>query len=139
MARLLAETVRRWASTPCAPLPCGLEVWRYCCELRGVDVTPLPPHETALQAAKLLKRHGGLAAYAGSLIEPLGWQPLRQAEPLQRGDVGVISIPAMGETCALFLGPRWAAKGDRSVLIVNGDRLAAWRLPSCLKHSPGLS
>lgn len=131
MAGLLNETLRRWARTDCDPLPCGLEVWRYCCEAAAVPVEPLPYHQDNESAAALLKANGGLVSYAGSLIEPLGWRPI-PIDEIRRGDVGVVTIPAMGKTCALFAGRLWAVKGDRNVLLVNATPLKAWRL-ECLK------
>lgn len=123
-AGLLEATLRRWAAEPCALFPCGLDVWAYCCARAGREVAPLPEHQQRRQMTALLRAHGGLASYAGSLIEPLGW---RRTEALQRGDVGVIDLPKMGKTCALFTGERWAVRGDCMVALVRPlELLRSW-------------
>ena len=65
---VLTATIARWASSGCAAFPCGLEVWRYACEASGAEVTALPPHQSRRQMSALLKREGGLVAYAGKQI-----------------------------------------------------------------------
>lgn len=78
----------------------------------------------------LLRDEGGLEKYARSLVEPLGWREI--ASPA-RGDVGVVMMPEMGLTCAISLGTRWMAKGNRFVLTLSAPHVAAWRLDQCLK------
>lgn len=123
MAGLLEETRRRWAGTSCAAYPCGLEVWRYCCERAGVAVAPLPAHDERKDMLALLRQEGGLVAYAGNLIEPLGWT--RRDAP-RGGDVGVIDAPGLGHTCAIFLGRRWAAKGNGFMVMIPASPVAVW-------------
>lgn len=130
MAGLLDATIRRWASTPCNPFPCGEEVYVYACGIAGVDPEPLPQHKTRQQVAWLLREKGGLINYAGSLVEAMGWSRLAVPgdDRATRGDVGVVTLPGMGATCAICLGDNWAAKGDGFVLIRPALVVsAAWR------------
>lgn len=130
MAGLLEATVKRWASTPCVQFPCGEEVYAYACGVAGVEPGPLPEHKTRQQVAWLLREKGGLVNYAGSLVEAMGWTRLAIPgdDRAIRGDVGVITLPGMGATCAICLGDNWAAKGDQFVLVRPAeDILAAWR------------
>jgi len=130
MAGLLEQTVKRWAQSTCSLFPCGEEVYAYACEVAGVELVPLPVHQTRKQVADLLRAQGGLVNYAGSLVEAIGWtkvgnDPIDRA---QRGDVGVISLPGMGPTCAICLGDTWVAKGDKFVLVSPAEAVhAVWR------------
>lgn len=134
MAGLLEATLRRWATEPCVPFPCGLDVWAYCCALAGRETTQLPEHQQRRQMTALLRRHGGLAAYAGSLIEPLGWIPTGTP---QRGDVGVIDLPKIGKTCAIFTGSRWAVRGDGMVALLRPlEMLRGWTWGGALCPRP---
>jgi hypothetical protein len=138
VAGLLERTISAWSREPCDPFPCGTEVWRYACSVAGVPVPALPEHRTRRAVTALLREHGGLIPYAASLVEPLGWTRLEVpgAGVIQRGDVGVVLIPGMGATCAIYLGRRWMAKGDRAILITEAAPLAAWSAPQCRKLSP---
>lgn len=129
---VLEATIRRWASSGCDPFPCGLEVWRYACELSGVPVRPLPDHSSRRAMVDLLHLHGGLEAYARSLMLSLGWEEV--ADP-RRGDVAVVDFPAMGLTCAICLGRTYMAKGAHTVLTLPAPHRAAWRI-GCRKPLP---
>lgn len=134
---ILSRTIRQWASSGCDPYPCGLAMWRYACELSGIDEVPLPHHQTKRSMVNLLRAHGGLAAYADGLLLSIGWS--RCSSPA-RGDVGVADLPGMGLTCAISLGSKWMAKGPHRVLTVAAPHVAAWSVPVCLKPlSPQLS
>ncbi len=133
MAGLLTETLRSWAATPCEPYPCGLSMWRYACAASGREEIALPDHQTTIAMARLLKRNGGLEQYARGLLTSIGW--VEVAEP-ERGDVGVIDIPAMGLTCGIFAGRRWAVKGNLRVLLADATPKAVWRFPKCHKPLP---
>ncbi len=136
MAGFLMETAlpavaRRWASSPCAPYPCGEEVWAYACEVAGIDAPALPEHRTRRAVAQLLKAQGGLVNYAGSLMASLGWAEAAQPD---RGDVGVAALGSMGLTCAICLDaadaggwPLWMAKGDHRVITIRAPFKRAWR------------
>lgn len=137
MAGFLIETAlpavaRRWASSPCAPFPCGEEVWAYACEVEGIGLFPLPPHDTKRAMAALLKAQGGLVNYAGTLMTSLGWQQVARPD---RGDVGVAALGRLGLTCAICLDagdgldgwPLWMAKGDRKIVTIHAPFRAAWR------------
>lgn len=120
---ILQATIRRWASTGCDPYPCGLEVWRYVNDVSGVDPEELPDHSSKRAMVELLRQEGGLEAYASKLMAKLGWA--ETAHP-KRGDVGVVDLPGMGLTCAVFLGSMWMAKGPHRVVTVAADHKAAW-------------
>lgn len=136
--KALPAIARKWASSPCAPFPCGEEVWAYACEVEGIDPPPLPAHETRRAMTLLLKEQGGLVNYADSLMTSLGWQQVGQPD---RGDVGVAALGRMGLTCAICLDggdgpdgwPLWMAKGDHEVVTIRAPFRAAWRAP-CLKQ-----
>lgn len=83
--------------------------------------------------ATLLRQEGGLEPYARGLMLSLSW---REGRELARGDVGLVEIPGMGLTCAIWLGSKWMAKGPSRVLIVAAPHLASWSPPSCLKPLP---
>jgi len=108
-------------------------MWRYACEAIGIPEIELPPHQTTLSMARLLKRNGGLVEYARGLLISIGWG---EVDKPRRGDVGVIDAPGMGLTCGIFAGRRWAVKGDGHVLLVEGDPKAIWRAPPCHKPLP---
>lgn len=130
---ILSRTIREWASSGCDPYPCGLAMWRYACELSGIDEVPLPFHQTKRSMVQLLRAHGGLAAYADGLLLSIGWS--RCSSPA-RGDVGVADLPGMGLTCAISLGSKWMAKGPHRVLTIAAPHVAAWRLDGCHKPLP---
>jgi len=121
--QILQATIRRWASTGCDPYPCGYEVWQYVNQVSGVEPEQLPPHQSRRQMLELLRNEGGLMAYAASLMAKLGWA--ETAHP-KRGDVGVVDLPGMGLTCAVFLGSSWMAKGPNKIVTVAADHKAAW-------------
>jgi len=79
---------------------------------------------------ELLKREGGLVAYAGRLLTSIGWSEVEDPEP---GDIGIIDLPRHGKTCVICVSAgspaRWMARGDGIVLIAPGAHLAAWRKP----------
>lgn len=131
----LAATIRQWASSPCAPFPCGEEVWAYACAVSGIAAPPLPEHSSRRAVTALLKEKGGLVAYAGDLMASLGWE---QVGWPGRGDVGVAVFPGTGLICAICLDgngglPLWMAKGDHHVLSVRAPFRQAWRA-SCRKR-----
>lgn len=128
----LPAVARRWASSPCAPYPCGEEVWAYACEVEGIGPFPLPPHETRRAMSRLLKEKDGLVNYAGDLMSSLGWQQVGRPD---RGDVGVAALGRIGLTCAICLDagvdpddwPLWMAKGNHEVVTIRAPFRAAWR------------
>lgn len=142
MAGFLIETAlpavaRQWASSPCAPYPCGEEVWAYACEVEGIETPALPEHRDRRAVTRLLREKGGLVAYAGDLMASIGWQSIEHPD---RGDVGVAQLPAMGLTCAICLNaagfgaePLWMAKGDHRIVTIRAPFKQAWRAP-CLKQ-----
>lgn len=129
---ILSATIREWASTGCAPHPCGLEVWRYVNARSGREAPELPEHQSKKTMATLLREEGGLEAYARRLMLSLGWAEITDPG---RGDVGAVEIPGMGLTCAISLGSKWMAKGPHRVLIVPAAHRAAWRIDECRKLS----
>lgn len=107
-------------------------MWRYACEISGVEAPELPEHHERKAMLTLLRSEGGLTPYAGRLMMALQWEPV--ADP-QRGDVGTVFLPEMGLTCAISLGRRWMAKGDGFVISVPAPHVAAWRFTGCRKPS----
>lgn len=130
---ILSRTIRDWASTGCAPHPCGLEVWRYVNARSGREAPELPEHQSKKAMATLLRKEGGLEAYARRLMLSLGWQEI--SEP-GRGDVGVVEIGGIGLTCAISLGSKWMAKGAHHVLTLPAPHVAAWSFHQCPKSLP---
>lgn len=127
----LAATIRQWASTPCSPFPCGEEVWAYAARVCRRAAPRLPRHRTHAEVARLLRREGGLPAYAARLMASIGWDHV--ARPA-RGDVGLVDIPAMGLTCAICLeagepDALWMAKGARQLLVITAPHIDVWRMP----------
>lgn len=127
---VLVGTIRRWSSEPCAPHPCGEEVWRYACALAAAEMSLLPNHREDAAMVALLRREGGLANYAGKLVEGIGWQRLSGDAVPVRGDVGVVSFPGQPMlTCAVFLDPCWMTKGDGFLRADRALFSRVWRLP----------
>lgn len=139
---ILQATIRRWAATPCSPHPCGEEVWRYACEMAGVAMAQLPVHDSDRAKARLLRREGGLTAYAGRLVTGIGWQEIDDPWQAERGDVGVVAFPGQRMlTCAICLGDsglkqrsgrpdnHWMAKGDGFTRTEPAEPWTVWRLP----------
>jgi len=139
MAGLLTETIRHWASSPAPEFPCGLAVLEYASAIAGHYPDELPWHQSKEAVLGLLHAKRGLINFAASLVEPLGWHRLELSTPLQRGDIGVAYFPAMGATCAIFLGRKWAARGSHQVLLASALPNAVWRFDRCQVPLPDLS
>lgn len=125
MARLLnenvlqqhiADTLSHWASSASAQRPCGQDIWQYVCAVSGVEAPELPPHQSRADLLKLLKKEKGLANYAHKLVTSVGW--VKVEGPPTLGDVAIINIHGMGETCVVSMSNSWAIRGDYSVLSV---------------------
>lgn len=84
----------------------------------------------------LLREMGGLEAYARNLMLSLSWREIGEAEAPERGDVGVVAMPHIGLTCAIYLGRGWMAKGAHLVLTLPAPHRAAWRVDGCHKRLP---
>lgn len=125
----VAETVARWAMEPFAwgEADCAMSVLRYIEGAIGRGPILRPYYGTAATAARYANRRGGFAAICANVMDREGFE--RIASP-DRGDVGLVELPAIGLTACLCVGPgMWAAKGDRQVVIAPGTATLAWRLP----------
>lgn len=124
----LSTYLREAASRPFAygERDCGMVLAGWVLAQTGRD--PAAPlrgrYRTRLGWMRLAARAGGLAALVGPLLEAAGLR--RVAEPAA-GDVGVVRLGAIGETCAIRTGRGWAVKVNDGISILSrAEIVAAW-------------
>jgi hypothetical protein len=94
-------------------------------DLRGL-------YRTGEQAAAIVAAAGGLVAFMGGRLEPMGF--VRIDSPAD-GDIGVIVAPTgmdgdVKEVGAVRFGPLWATLGPVGIVARRADSIAAWRAPT---------
>ena len=77
------------------------------------------------EVAQTLRSYGGLLPYVRSLMSMTKFS--ETSDP-RRGDVGVVKVPGLGSTCAIFTGRRWAVRGSSQVIICDAEVESAWRV-----------
>lgn len=124
---VLKATLARWASEPfdARRANCALSVLAYVEQLSGV--VPLEH----LRDISKFDDDQAFASYCGGVMRGLGWQLAKQAD---RGDVGLVDFGIGLTACICVVGwplgaQRWAARGERGVVIQRADAYLVWRLP----------
>lgn len=130
------ETVHSWAAGPFVwgESDCALSVLGHAERVRGQRLDPPPRYSGELGALRYALRRGGFQAVFTASVEAIGCVPV--AEP-GRGDIGMIEAPGAGLTAVLCVAaraagrpPRWAARGDGMVILIDAEPVAAWSV-SC--------
>lgn len=133
------QTLMLWSALPFVwgASDCFLSVLDHAEEVIGRRYPDRPRYRSALEAQRILKRHGGFQAYCELVFARLG---LEATEQPVRGDVGLVDIPGTGLTACVCLGNSWAARGEGSFTMVQAPAVIAWsvmtpgaRMPLCLK------
>lgn len=127
MSDVTAQTLVVWASLPFiwGATDCFLSVLDHVETATGCQYHDRPRYRTALQAERILKRHGGFRPYCEIVFGTIG---LITTDDPVRGDVGLVDIPGTGLTACLCLGRSWAARGDGDVTIAQMRPEVAWRV-----------
>lgn len=129
LADFLAQAARTpfaWGGKDCCLWPAD---WLVACghpdpaaDLRG-------RYRTALGAARILNKHGGVLGVYASRATTVG---LRAVTTPIAGDIGVVMArDADGRakpTGAICTGRRWAALGPERLIVAEMTPLAAWRI-----------
>lgn len=135
MAGLVSDPVtvelRRWASEPfgLADDNCGLAVLAY---VERALSTPAPAWLSVRlfgrrAARKMIRDRRAFIDASLLAMQQLGCAPTEN--PL-RGDGGLVDLDGSGLTACICLGNnRWAARGDRAVVIQSAESVFAWRVP----------
>lgn len=129
------ETVQRWAAEPFVwgTSDCALSVLGHTERVLGKRLDPPPRYSGELGARRYALRRGGFQAVFAASVEAVGCVPT--AEPV-RGDIGMIDVPEVGLTAVLCVSarshgrpPRWAARGDGMVALIEAEPVIAWSVP----------
>ncbi len=128
MAGLLESTQRKWMTECVSDVHscCGASVWAYLCEIYPDIRESLPCGRR--EVAKRLLEFSGLEGYVRYLMETT---PAEETDSPDRGDVGLVSVPGLGLTCAIHTGVRWMIRGECSLTLVDADHVVAWRTGTC--------
>lgn len=132
----VATELRRWSAKPFVwgKTDCGLSILAYAERVTGKVYRRHDLHDytNEAEAAAFLRRWGGYLTYSSQVMSELGWT--RTRAPC-RGDVGLVKLGVgIGLTACLCLAKdRWAARGDREIIIITKAAKAAWRAP-CLRQ-----
>ena len=119
------QTLMLWSALPFVwgASDCFLSILDHVEEVIGRRYADRPRYRSALEAQRILRRHGGFQAYCELVFAQLGLQVT--AQPV-RGDVGLVDIPGTGLTACLCLGNSWAARGEGSFTMVQAAAVIAW-------------
>lgn len=123
----VAAELRRWATAPfdLARDNCGLSVLAFAERMSGRVLGRGRGIAGARAAARLIADPAAFVAVSSALMRRLG---AAETDAPARGDVGLVELPA-GLTAAICVDAgRWAARGDRAVVIQRAEPLVAWRL-----------
>lgn len=123
----VADELRLWArDLPCdRRAVCALSVLAYVERCRQRHLRPSPRLLKPVALAAIWIRPGALERFARWAMAQLGCD---ETDAPLRGDVGLIAI-ADRPTAAICVGrERWAARGERGVVIQPAPVLAAWRV-----------
>jgi hypothetical protein len=133
---LLRATLRIWSDEAFDPVTdnCALSVLGFVERASGqaLNLPRLLLHPFVQQA--IAARPASFRAVARWAMARLGCEPTDAPE---RGDVGLVALPAAGLTACLCLGetgasrglPMWAARLERGVVSFPAAAESAWRVP----------
>lgn len=121
------QTLMLWSALPFVwgASDCFLSILDHVEEAIGRRFADRPRYRSALEANRILRRHGGFQAYCELVFARLG---LEATDKPVRGDVGLVDIPGTGLTACLCLGSSWAARGEGSFTMVQAPAVIAWRV-----------
>ncbi|KOX49930.1 hypothetical protein ADL19_19715 [Streptomyces purpurogeneiscleroticus] len=106
---------------------CWLLAADWCRARRGVDPAARVRgrYRTALGAARLARRLGGLEAMARADMGRCGLAETSDPHP---GDVGLVMDPAAGPLFAVRSALGWMARGRRGLALVSFPVIVAWKV-----------
>lgn len=121
------QTLLLWSALPFVwgATDCFLSILDHVETVIGRRFADRPRYRTALEANRILRRHGGFQAYCELVFARLG---LKTTDAPVRGDVGLVDIPGTGLTACLCLGKSWGARGEGSFTMVQAEAAIAWRV-----------
>ncbi len=127
LSQITEQTLMLWASLPFVwgATDCFLSVLDHAEEATGRRYHDRPRYRTAMEANRILARHGGFQPFCEMVFAKLG---LMTTDDPTRGDIGLVDIPGTGLTACLCLGSSWAARGDGDVTIAQMRSRIAWRV-----------
>lgn len=111
-----------WGQTDCCQ-----SILLYIERRTGRRLDPWPRCSSAIGAARIVERAGGMMALCRRDLGALGCMPTFGPD---RGDVGLVDLPGAGLTLCLCVGAgRWAARAERGIVMLPAAAAFAWRLP----------
>lgn len=127
LSQVTDQTLLIWSSLPFVwgASDCFLSVLGHVEEATGKRLQDRPRYRSAMEAARILARHGGFQPYCEMVFAKLG---LMTTDEPTRGDIGLVDIPGTGLTACLCLGKSWAARGDGDITIAQMRPRIAWRV-----------
>lgn len=119
------QTLMLWGALPFVwgVSDCFLSMLDHVEEATGQHYADRPQYRSAIEAQRILRRHGGFRPFCELVFARLGLEVT--TAPL-RGDVGLVDIPGTGLTACLCVGASWAARGEGCFTLVQASADIAW-------------